>query len=326
MGKKMAVVFVAAAVCLFAAGNAFAAWTQAKGHSYNQLTLSYYNNSNKFTTIEKNSDGDVVRTDAKAFKNEEEEFSSTKVTYYGEYGLMDDLTAIFSGGWDYVRSNDILFHTEDKDSVSGVGDIIVGLRQKISNNIGAGILMSVQADVKIPEAYEYENPIDHQNLGDGQYDTTVKLVFGRGFSKGYTVFSAGYKYRFENNELGDLNFKPSDQFLVSLSGGYNATPWLSIRGQIDWNRAVGNAEVSDELVTYAYCCGVSRDYGEAVVILDTLGLEQSALSAGVALAFTISPNMQTVISYNTDLTGFGPFRTENAAWGQTYSIAFVYMH
>jgi len=333
MKSKMGVMFVLLAGCIFVSSTAFAGWTQAKGHAYNQLTLSYYKTTSKMTSIEKypEVEGDaksnkVKSTHSRIYKNQEEEFTQTQLSYYGEYGLKDDLTAVLSGGWAYVRSNDILNYTEDKDSTRGVGDIIFGLRQKLSDNVAGGPL-SVEVDFKIPEAYEYENPFEVQNLGDGQYDAVVKLLYGKGFSKGYAVFSAGYKYRFENDQLGEFYFKPSDQFLVSLSGGYNAAPWLSIRGKIDWNRTVGNAEISDHVKAEGIKWGIPDDnFAEAVIIQDSLGLEQSTLSAGISLAFTLTNKIQTVASYNTDLEGSGEFKSENASLGETFSIALVYMH
>ncbi len=326
MKRKMLLMFVLVTAGMFIAGNVFAGWTQGKGKAYNQLTFSHYKTTSKKTSIEKDSSDNIIRTNAPVYGTEEEEFSSTKLSYYGEFGLLDSLTGIVSGGWDYVRSNDILAHQGGEgDSNSGVGDIILGLRQKISDKVAGGPL-SVQLDIKVPEAYEYENPVEFQNLGDGQYDATLKLLLGHGFSKGYAVIGAGYKYRAENDQLGDANFKPADQFVLGLSGGFNAASWLSIRGVLDWGRTVGNAKVSKELIAYASCCGVKKDRGEATLILDTLGLEKSSLSAGVSLAFTLSKKIQTVLSYNTDLDGFGEFKTENASIGETFSLALVYMH
>jgi hypothetical protein len=323
--RKMLLMFLLITGCIFLSSNVFAAWTQAKGHAYNQLTLSYFKTTSKMTTLV-TEEGTVVRTNASARKNKEEEFTATKLSYYGEYGLLNNLTVILSGGWDYLRSNDILDNTDSKDSARGVGDIIFGVRQKISDNLGGGVLMSVQADLKIPEAYDYKNPVTHQNLGDGQYDLAVNLLFGRGFNWGYAVLATGYKFRFENDQLDPYTFKPSDQFNFSLSGGYNATSWLSIRGKLDWNKTIGNARVSSDFVDFAACCGINRSNGKAVMILDTLGLEQSTVSAGVSLAINITPKTQTVISYNIDLQGFGDvFITENASLGETISIAFVYM-
>ncbi|MBI5666049.1 MAG: hypothetical protein HZC49_13325 [Nitrospirae bacterium] len=374
----MILAFSLLAGCIFISSNAIAAWTQAKGHSYNQLTLSYYSTAEKFTTIEKfeeekvlqpsgseltvHEEGDIRRTDAKPFRNKEESFTATKMSYYVEYGLLDELTFILSGGYEYVKSNDLRTQgnscqlhklTGDDVCTAGVGDIILGLRQKISNNVAGGPL-SVQLDVKVPEAYEYDNPVINQNLGDGQYDALLKLKYGHGFSWGYAVLDAGYKYRFENTQLDPLTFKPADTVIVSISGGYNATPWLSIRGKIDWDKSVGNAEVSDDLVKFASDTIVTKPAGERgknVVILDTLGLKKDSLTAGLALAFTVAKNMQLVASYDwalghscTDDGGFlntgalkntcfffknedmGPLRASNSSIGSTVSLALAYSH
>jgi hypothetical protein len=340
MRKKVVVMFLLLSGCIFISGNVFAAWTQAKGHSYNQLTLSYYKTTEKFTTIEKYPDvegvtkaSDIKTTHADTFRNDEEEFTATKLSYYVEYGVIEDLTVIFSGGFEYVRSNDIINNSDEDAEVTGVGDIILGLRQKISNNVAGGP-MSVELDVKVPEAYEYDNPVNYQNLGDGQYDATLKLKYGHGFNWGYAVLDAGYKYRFENDQLGDYTFKPSDTVIVSLSGGYNAAPWMSIRGKIDWEKSIGNAEVSDDFVVYARDYGVNKQFGEAVMILDTLGLEKDSLTAGLALAFNVAKNTQLVASYDWTLDGIGPFkdwdfgvfRSRNSSIGETVSLALAYSY
>ncbi|MEW6599476.1 MAG: hypothetical protein AB1499_00755 [Nitrospirota bacterium] len=340
MRRKMVLMFLLSAACIFISSNAFAAWTQAKGHSYNQLTLSHYKTAEKFTTIEKypeveddDRSGEVKDPNSKNERNEEEEFTASKLSYYVEYGIVDNLTVIFSGGYEYVRSNDILAQTDELDSVTGIGDLILGLRQKISDNVAGGPL-SVQLDIKIPEAYDYDNPVNYQNLGDGQYDALLKLKYGHGFSWGYAVLDAGYKYRFENRQLGDYTFKPSDTVVIGISGGYNAASWLSIRGKLDWEKSTGNARVSDEYVTYAAGYGVDEKFGKKVMVLDTLGLEKDSLTAGLALAFTVAKNMQVVASYDWTLDGTGPFKdwnfgvfkTRNASIGETLSLALAYSH
>lgn len=334
MRRRMVFTFLFLAGCIFISSNAIAGWTQAKGHSYNQLTFSYYKTVDKYTTIERyplegdakgENAGKVKETDSPIYREPQEKFTSTNITYYGEFGLHDDLTLIFSVPFASIKSNDIYAYGSN-ESVTGVGDIIVGLRQKISNNIGGNIIMSVQGDIKIPEAYDYGDPMLEQSLGEGQYDATFKLKFGRGFNWGYSVLDIGYKWRGENDEHDPLTFKPSDQFLVSFGGGYAVNSWLSIRGNIDWAKSIGDAEVSNELVTYAACCGVDEKDGEKVLIKDGLGLEQDSMSGGVALAFNVMPKMQVVLSYNQTLSGFGDFKTENSGIGKTGAVAFVYTH
>ena len=319
MRKRTLIFFLFLAGFLFISSNAFAAWTQAKGHSYNQLTLSHYKTVKKFTTLGYSGNGlggTIDTVDGPTHIIPSEEFTSTKVSYYGEYGLTDKITVIASGGWDWQKTNDVQRYSDD-NGPSGIGDIILGVRHKLSDNLGAGILSSAQVDLKIPEAYDYGNPIRQQSLGDGQYDATAKVIFGRGFNWGYTVLSAGYKYRFENDENGDWTFKPSDQMLLSISGGYNACPWLSIRGNLDYNKPVGNAEVSRELISYNTTQSGLDWHQDVVLIKDTLGLEAEALSGGIALAFTVKPGMQVVVS--TDRTLYG----KDASIGTTYGLALA---
>ena len=340
MRRTVVLMSLLLAGCIFISTDAIAGWTQAQGHSYNQLTLSHYKTVEKFTTIKKydavenvSKSSEIKSIHSKPYKNKEEEFTATKLSYYMEYGLLDDLTFIFSGGFEYVRSNDILAQSGDDDDVHGVGDIILGFRQKITNNLAGGPL-SAQLDIKVPEAYEYKNPVHYQSLGDGQYDALLKLKYGHGFSWGYAVLDAGYKRRFENNQLGDYSFKPSDTVVVSLSGGYNATPWLSIRGKLDWEKSTGNARVSDDFAVYAHDYGVLKDHDSAFMILDTLGLEKDSLTAGLALAFTVAKNMQIVASYDWTFDGkgpcdecdFGKFGSSNSSIGETFSLALAYSH
>jgi hypothetical protein len=198
----------------------------------------------------------------------------------------------------------------------------------VDNIANTGILSSIEFVVKIPEAYDYKDPAFYQNLGDGQYDTTAKLKFGRGFNWGYSVLDISYVYRFTNDQLDDnATFKPSDQVKVALSGGYNATSWLSIRGQFQWLDSIGNAKVSDALQQSFIDAGQKLSYGKVVTIKDSLALEQDLFSVGADLAFTLKPGLQLVLSYNTDISSFFDIKdSKNAALGETYSFAVAYSH
>ena len=63
MKKRIFLVLVLLTGCIFLSNDAFSAWTQPKGHSYNQLTYSYYKTTQKFTTIETVNDV-IVDTDS----------------------------------------------------------------------------------------------------------------------------------------------------------------------------------------------------------------------------------------------------------------------
>lgn len=325
MKKGMIAALVLAVGCMFLSSEAIAAWTQAKGHSYNQLTLSHYRTVEKFTTLSHDASGSLVGLNTDVHRIETAEFNNTTMSYYLEYGITDKITGIVSGGWSWIRSDDNVRYAANAGP-SGVGDINLGLRHKLMDNIAnTGVLSSVEVTVKVPEAYDYKNPALYQNLGDGQYDTTAKLKFGKGFNWGYSVLDISYVYRFENNQLDPANFKPSDQFKIALSGGYNAASWLSIRGQFQWLDSVGNAKVSDELQQLFIDAGQKDSYGKVVTIKDSLALEQDLFSVGMDLAFTVKPGLQFVLSYNRDISRFfGLKKSKDAALGETYSMALAY--
>jgi hypothetical protein len=338
MKKILLVAFLLISALIFTAGDAFSAWTQPKGYAYNQLSFSYYKTDQKFSTLgyaSSDKDAEIVSLDADVSKRDTEKFTSTKISYYSEYGIIDQLTIFYSFGYDWQKSDDVQKYT-DENGPSGIGDIDLGLRYHLMDNIaGTGILSSVQVKLKIPEAYDYGDPVLELSLGDGQYDATFALLFGRGFSKGYAWLNAGYKYRFENKEHDPITFKPSDQVKVSFGGGYPVTSWLSLGGLVDWTKSVGNAEVSDALIfRNNQFAGGNPSQGDTVIIKDSLGLEPSALSLGVDLIFDISkfvpvmketfPSKSIVFSFVTDVAGFGPFKTEDYSLGRTYSVAFVF--
>jgi len=334
MSKRIFIVLLSLVFSIaFISSNAFAAWTQAKGHSYNQLTFSYYKTTEKFTTLQLGEEDVIIDVAGDVHKVDQEKFESKKITYYGEYGITDKLTVFTSIPYDWQKSNDCIKYSGE-NGPSGVGDINIGLRQNISGNLfGTGILMSAQAQVKIPEAYDYGNPLTHLSLGNGQYDLTLAVLFGKGcpcgfIKKGYVWSNIGYNFRFENDEFDPMTFDPADEVKISFGGGNPITSRLSLRGIVAWTKTVKNASVSEELIRENYKYGGFEKHGDVVLIKDTLGIEADSLSAGLSLAFNITPQIQTVFSYDRTIGafGWGPFEAKDAALGNTYGIALVYMH
>ncbi|MDP3298382.1 MAG: hypothetical protein Q8N09_12485 [Thermodesulfovibrionia bacterium] len=332
--KAILILILLLAGSCFISNAAFAAWTQPKGHAYNQLTWGYYETKKKFTTLKYQGVGSsriLAGTGGGVNRLETAKFTSTSFTYYGEYGIIDSLT-VFTAipAWKWSYSDDTVKYSRERGP-SGVGDIDLGLRYNLFKNLfGSGVLMSVQGTVKIPEAYDYGYPLTHLSLGDGQYDGTLALLFGRGIGKGYVVLNAGYKYRFENNEYDPFNFKPSDQIKVVIFGGYSIIPKLQLRGIIDWTKSVGNASVSQELIVDNYKYGGLARSQDNVLIRDSLGLEPDALNLGISLAYNITKEcwpkcLQVVLSYNEDVDGIDIFESKDYALGKTVSLALVYM-
>ncbi len=313
---------------------AFSAWTQPKGHSYHQLTLSYYTTDKKFQSMKKVKDeeGNFIITDPNSgiHKYPAPKFKSTKITYYGEYGIIDKLTIYSSIPYDWQDSEDTKRYAGERGP-SGVGDINLGLRYNLSQGLmGSKWVTSLQGELKIPEAYDYGHPLRDLSLGNGQYDLTLALLFGRAFDWGYTWANLGYKFSFENDEYAPITFDPSDQIKISFGGGYQLTSRFSIRGNVDIAQSVGNASVSDELIRDNYKYGGFVAHGDTVIIKDTLGLEPSYVNVGFSLVYNITKQcwpkcMQVVLSYNKDIAGLGFFHTKDYAQGQTYSCALAFM-
>ncbi len=322
MTKKIFIIFLGLLCSIvFIANDSFAGWTQAKGHAYNQLTYGYYTSSQKYTTVEKSAaTGNNTGLGGGKEKVTASKFQTLSITYYGEYGITDTLTIFTAVPWKWVESDDTI-RFSDRRGHSGIGDIDLGLRYNLSQSFLGGPL-SLQGTVKTPDAYEYGNPLSTLSLGDGQYDATLALVYGRGLGKGYAVLNGGYKYRFENDKY--YTFKPSDQIKVSLSGGYQITPKFGLGAIVDWTRAVGNATVSDELVKANYAYGGKASEQDNILIRDSLGLEQNVLNVGASLAYSISSNVQAVISYAVDVKGAWIFETRDAGVGETYNAGLVY--
>ncbi|MBI4686505.1 MAG: hypothetical protein HY756_01795 [Nitrospirae bacterium] len=224
-----------------------------------------------------------------------------------------------------TRSEDTILYGLERGP-SGVGDINLGLRHKITDGFLKGPL-SAQVTVKIPETYKYGHPLRELSLGDGQYDLTLELFWGRApfiAGKGYVWVMPGYKIRFENNEHEPLSFKPSDQIKLMIGGGYPVTPKLSVRFLLDWYKSVGNASVSQELINESFVYGGGQQiFGDHILIRDTLGLEPTSLTAGASLVYKATPKADVVLSYNETLDGIRGtiFESSDTALGRTFSVA-----
>ncbi|MBI4825288.1 MAG: hypothetical protein HY807_02560 [Nitrospirae bacterium] len=341
--KILVLFFIFFTGCFLISNEALAAWTQAKGHSYNQLSYSYYVSQNKYSTSTQGGGGAVYRVPSS-------KFTSTDVSFYTEYGVVDTVTIFTSFAYKQPKSDDTLKYSGEKGP-SGIGDVDFGLRYNIVPNLftvfGGKGLFSLQGTVTTPEFYDFGFPLSHLSNGDGHYSSKLELLSGWALGKGYLLCNLGYKYMWENNniDIWDTNnptldrsqpydYRYSDQVKFFLGGGYAVHPKVEVRGSLEYTKSIGNSYVSENLLN-AY----RTDYGgqaEAtekgieprnLLIKDTLGLEPEVITLGVGLAITTSPQTQLVLSLNQDVGGFETFfRTRNAGEGTTYGAAFVYMH
>jgi hypothetical protein len=299
------------------------AWVQPKGNLFNQITYSYHSSDHKFTTLGFDTMGEVISLDSDNNKVSAPDFTAHTITYQGEFGLTDRVTIFTNIPW--IKTNYAL--VTDGDSPDGIGDIDIGIKYLITDNLkDDSILLSAQAFLKIPKAYDYNNPVTSVSIGEGQYDIEFDLLFGKEWGRSYAILLAGYKYRFENKEFDPVTFKPSDEIRVMYGGGLAINPKITIRGNLDWTKSLENAEVSDALIMSSYSTGGQVWHGDTVLIKDTLGIEQNILNISVALQYDLTNKTDVTIAYNRDLKGFDFIGTKNAAQVSTFSLALSYLH
>lgn len=142
-------------------GSSFAgAWTAKQNAFYEKLAFNYYYSHETFNA-----------TGSRGGTPNNGKFTDYNLSNYFEYGLFDNLTAINSLTYKWIENTD----NSTRATAKGLGDVDLGLRYKLLDSEKAGIV-STQLLVKIPGPYGARDPLP---LGNGQYDTEIKLLYGR---------------------------------------------------------------------------------------------------------------------------------------------------
>lgn len=188
------------------------AWTQPKGTLYAKMAANYFRSTAGYDR----SGGIISVADNGSF----EDFN---VTWYQEYGLLENFTIIASLPYKTVRFEDDLL----KSDTYGLGDIDVAGRLRI---VRKPVVVSLQALVKLPWAYDRDEQVP---IGNGQVDLEGRLLVGRSLHPlpAYAGLELGYRHR-----DGD----PSDEFRYLAEFGYTFVPRLSARVKLDGTLSVEN--------------------------------------------------------------------------------------
>ena len=265
----------AIAVLLFS-GSAFSgAWTGSKGTSYNKFGFNYFSSDEHF-----NQNNDVVPSGA--------EFTDFNFTYYGEYGLRDDLTIFGSVPVKSLESNPDVGVTVDN---SGIGDIDLGGRYNLYNEDWG--LISLQGLVKTPAAYDANDALP---LGNGQTDIEVRLLYGKSLYPKPMYFGAEAGYRWRADQ-------PSDEIKYLLEFGYTVNDKLALRVKLDGTSSAKNGDPI-QVIPGVINPTLSPDYD----------LGKLELTAG----YTIEKNR--FLEFTLTPTIYG----RTTADGITFSVAYIY--
>ena len=254
-------------------GTSFAgAWTAAQGAFYEKIAYNYYTSRDIFD-----------KSGKRAATPNNGSFTDNNVSNYFEYGLFDRLTLVNSLSYKWLKNQD-----DDTSSTgSGLGDVDLGARYKLLDSPTVGIV-ATQLLVKIPGGYSTTDPLP---LGNGQYDTELRLLYGRSLwplIPGYGNVEIGYRWRAED---------PSDEIRYLLELGVDITKNIYTRAKLDGTISVNN--------------GKKLDTNGNPTSSNNFDLGKLDVTAG----YKVAPNWGIEASYVPALYG------QNTASGSTYSLS-----
>ena len=183
------------------------AWVPAVGGGYNKLAINYFDARDSF-----------------GGESASNQFTNTNLSYYGEYGIADNL-GIFGS----IALTRLTQSTDEaRTDFFGVGDLDLGFRY---NLINGPFVLSTSFLFKVPYLYEQNTELPP---GNGQEDFDFRLLFGKGLNRfGYFGFEIGYRLRLE---------EPSDEIRYLVEYGFSATDNLYFRTKFDIIQSVRNGD------------------------------------------------------------------------------------
>jgi hypothetical protein len=227
-----AVVAILAASFVFPMAAFAGAWTQPRGDSYLRVTYAWWSTRTRF-----NADGKKAALEGPGRPERGTEYRDRELRVYGEYGIVDRLTAYGSLAYKRVQLFEptaIVFGgvlPEATHTTSGIGDVILGGRFRI---LDGRVPVSVAAEVKAPSGY---SPSASPSLGNGMVDAAVRGLVGTSAGWIYATADAGWSHRGGSYQ---------DEFLFSAEiGGQLLSRHYFWRGVLRGRRSLGAMESSD---------------------------------------------------------------------------------
>ncbi|MEM0911779.1 MAG: hypothetical protein AAGJ37_12425 [Pseudomonadota bacterium] len=213
--KSSSVLFKASLSVLFIAGmvgfnQAHAgAWVADKGDGYSKFSYNYYN-ADTF---------DGSNTDFG-------EFTSESYTFYGEYGLGNNLALFGSLSYQDLEQSDA-----DGNFTFGndFSDLELGVRYQWQ---AEPFVLSTSLLVKLPYLYDEDAELP---TGFGQEDIEFRVLLGKSlYPYGYFGVELGYRFRLE---------APSDEYRYLIEYGYDINENVYVRTKLDGILSANNADV-----------------------------------------------------------------------------------
>lgn len=260
---------------VFATSSLAGAWTAKQHAYYEKFAFNYYYSHNTFDS--KGGRGGTPNGG---------KFTDYNLSNYFEYGLLDNLTVINALTYKWLENED----RSGRSRGIGWGDVDLGLRYKLLDSDKFGIVAS-QLLVKIPGPYGKNDPLP---LGNGQFDTEIKLLYGRSLYPlvpGYGNVELGYRWRAED---------PADEIRYLIEFGLDITKEIYTRAKLDGTLSVDNGKKLD-----------ARGNPTATNNFDLGKLD-------LTVGYKAAPNWGLEASYVPAFYG------QNTAAGATYSLALYF--
>ncbi len=307
-----AVTVIMACVCLATSSAHAGAWCMPEGAVYSKLSYNYY-----FTV-------DTFDEDSHKHRNPNgSSFRDENITWYNEYGLLDNFTIFASVPYKMLysryksieRSGDSQRLKCTSEMYDGLGDMDVGFRYGLLKD---PVVLSLQVLTKVAWFYDGDEDVPP---GNNQNDYELKMLLGKSLwpFPGYCGLELGYRWR---------TSAPSDEYRYLVEFGVNPLKKLSLRVKLDGIASVKNASLPEPGRTVSsyidYETGelintVSRpDRAGSAFANPSLGYEYDLGKLEMTMGYQHNKNWSFEFTYTNYPYG------ESIAAGDQYSLALVY--
>lgn len=284
------------------------AWCMPKGSLYSKLTYNYY-----FAVDTFDEDGHKRRNpNGSSFRDE-------NITWYNEYGLLDNLTLFASVPYKWLKSRYRFTEGGDLKSTTftyeGLGDVDLGIKYGLLKD---PVVLSLQFLTKVAWFYDRDEEVPP---GNNQTDYELKVLMGKSLwpFPGYCGLEMGYRWR---------TGSPSDEYRYLVEFGMDLVKNLSCRIKLDGIASVKNGNIpkqKPEVNAYIdYDTGqliktVSEPSGSGSAFTNpSLGYEYDLGKLEFTLGYACTKSWAFEFTYTNYPYG------ESIAAGDQYSFGVVY--
>lgn len=230
--------------------------------------------------------------------NEEGNFRSSALLFYGEFGLFPRLT--------YIASTSVVSAVVDSELVrirtTGLSDFTTGLKFQF---LDKPVAASISSLMSVPTGYTAApQNIKSPTLGTGVPAYEANLSIGKSLYPIpiYVSAQAGYRLRGSRPADGGEAVDYPPEIPYSAEVGVSAADWLLVRGVLNGVHGLGDQE---ELNLFSLS-----------------PLTQTYMKAGPSVIFTVAEDIQLNLDYLYTLSGVNAIKSHDVSAGVALDYAF----